>query len=416
MSKKYKVILISITSVLLFVSLIGVGYIIHNDKILKNSAEVIIKDNFSINYLNGKNLKFKNKIKEINFSVINDGDKDETFYINLLDFQTSSKNVTYELYCGKKKIMPKTKLLNNTTGSISKFLNVKALETQKYKLVVSNPDKESINFELDVEKQNIDDKNFASTIINNNQINRETKTKVGEEIAISNEGLILDVDDSGNTYYFRGNVDNNYVKFANKTWRIVRINGDKTVRLILDSDITGGQMYDANISDRIQNLKVLNNTKIYSILERWYNENLKDYDNFISSDRFCIDTSKENNDLSNYYRINVVNLPTFNCLGTKNNSKIGLITIDELIYAGATLNEPNNHFYIYSGNVASSSWTLSPFKDAIEGLYYYELGQNGSIVTSATGESSKSLRPVINIQKEVEVKGSGTSDDPYIID
>ena len=38
----------------------------------------------------------------------------------------------------------------------------------------------------------------------------------------------------GDSYYYRGNVTNNYVKFADKYWRIIRINGDGTVRVIYD--------------------------------------------------------------------------------------------------------------------------------------------------------------------------------------
>ena len=38
----------------------------------------------------------------------------------------------------------------------------------------------------------------------------------------------------GDSYYYRGNVTNNYVLFADKYWRIVRINGDGTVRVIYD--------------------------------------------------------------------------------------------------------------------------------------------------------------------------------------
>ena len=38
-------------------------------------------------------------------------------------------------------------------------------------------------------------------------------------------------DDYGTSYYFRGAVKNNYVQFANKCWRIVRITGDGSVIL-----------------------------------------------------------------------------------------------------------------------------------------------------------------------------------------
>ena len=47
-------------------------------------------------------------------------------------------------------------------------------------------------------------------------------------------------DDYGTSYYFRGAVKNNYVQFANKCWRIVRIVGDGSVKLVLHNDNTAG--------------------------------------------------------------------------------------------------------------------------------------------------------------------------------
>ena len=43
-------------------------------------------------------------------------------------------------------------------------------------------------------------------------------------------------DDYGTSYYFRGNVENNYVKFAGFYWRILRINGDGSIRMIYAGD------------------------------------------------------------------------------------------------------------------------------------------------------------------------------------
>ena len=43
-------------------------------------------------------------------------------------------------------------------------------------------------------------------------------------------------DDYGTSYYYRGTVKNNYVQFANKCWRIVRITGDGSVKLVLHND------------------------------------------------------------------------------------------------------------------------------------------------------------------------------------
>ena len=41
----------------------------------------------------------------------------------------------------------------------------------------------------------------------------------------------------GDSYYYRGNVTNNYVLFAGKYWRIIRYNGDGTLRVIYDGTV-----------------------------------------------------------------------------------------------------------------------------------------------------------------------------------
>lgn len=48
----------------------------------------------------------------------------------------------------------------------------------------------------------------------------------------TDEGLLASTDDYGTTYYYRGSVNDNYVSYAGYIWRIVRINGDGSVRLI----------------------------------------------------------------------------------------------------------------------------------------------------------------------------------------
>ena len=50
----------------------------------------------------------------------------------------------------------------------------------------------------------------------------------------SGVGMYADKDNDGKTYYYRGSVAGNYVKFAGYYWRVVRINGDGTVRMIYD--------------------------------------------------------------------------------------------------------------------------------------------------------------------------------------
>ena len=43
---------------------------------------------------------------------------------------------------------------------------------------------------------------------------------------------------SGTTYYYRGAVNNNWVKFAGMYWRIIRFNGDGSIRMDYHPRIT----------------------------------------------------------------------------------------------------------------------------------------------------------------------------------
>ena len=66
-------------------------------------------------------------------------------------------------------------------------------------------------------------------------------TTPGTAISTADEALLASAeDDNGTSYYFRGAVTNNYVEFANKCWRIVRVGGDGSVKLILHNDNTTG--------------------------------------------------------------------------------------------------------------------------------------------------------------------------------
>ena len=50
--------------------------------------------------------------------------------------------------------------------------------------------------------------------------------------ATTDKGLFMAEDDEGASYYYRGSVKNNYVSFAGFIWRIIRRNGDGSVRMI----------------------------------------------------------------------------------------------------------------------------------------------------------------------------------------
>ena len=74
------------------------------------------------------------------------------------------------------------------------------------------------------------------TILANNTVNSTTPNF--SSAATTNEGLYKAKDDLGTSYYFRGAVNNNWVKFGKDSsgndiyWRIIRVNGDGSIRMI----------------------------------------------------------------------------------------------------------------------------------------------------------------------------------------
>ena len=63
--------------------------------------------------------------------------------------------------------------------------------------------------------------------------------------------LSATIDDYGTSYYYRGGVEDNYVNFAGMCWKIVRIEGDGSTKLILEdrSAKCNSSSYTGNWSD-----------------------------------------------------------------------------------------------------------------------------------------------------------------------
>ena len=154
-------------------------------------------------------------------------------------------------------------------------------------------------------------------------------------------------DDYGTSYYFRGAVKNNYVQFANKCWRIVRITGDGSVKLVLHNDNTTGaanpcssannstnaafarysgttytsafnEKYDDNAyvgfkygtvgaSDYATTHANTNNSTILTNLETWYTNNLKTYADTIADTVWCNDKTNVTDTTFNPYNYSIVN-------------------------------------------------------------------------------------------------------------
>ena len=111
--------------------------------------------------------------------------------------------------------------MNVSTGSIAIDSTIKEMETSIFP-------KGTLAYAILNNAQNPKDDN--STIFSETPL-----TTPAVEINGENERtLSITEDDYGDSYYFRGNVIDNYVNFAGMCWRIVRIEGDGSVKLILE--------------------------------------------------------------------------------------------------------------------------------------------------------------------------------------
>ena len=310
-------------------------------------------------------------------------------------------------------------------------------------------------------------------------------TTLGAAISTASEALLASTeDDYGTSYYFRGAVKNNYVQFANKCWRIVRVGGDGFVKLILHNDNKAGaanpcasannstsaafarfsgttytsafnSSYNDNAyvgfkygtigaSDYATTHANTNKSTILTNLETWYTNNLKTYESVIDDNVWCND--KTNVTDTSYdpwgitpngkgYAKNVTYYgatqrlvsksksaggtgPSLKCNGelSKITSKVGLITADELAFAGYAFNIGNTTTYLQENATDTYWWSLSPINFNGSNAYVW------SVVGSLGGLYNYSVRNVCGLRPSISLgssttisSGTGTSEDPYVV-
>lgn len=227
------------------------------------------------------------------------------------------------------------------------------------------------------------------------------------------------------TYFFRGAVDNNYVSFAGMTWRIIRQNEDGTIRMILQNGINDNFKYKFTTNTNDYSNMYYSNSELKSILDNWYTTHLSAYDSYIATSTFCEQAKVKagpaySSGNATMIVINSYN-PSFRCTTDGNgkgilNSKIGLITYDEVAYAGAHSKKKNPSYYLNDGTL---SWTMSSAgykKNAnVWNINNKATGGNTGNLTYSEITDSYSIRPVISLKTDIEATGTGTKDLPYRI-
>ena len=225
------------------------------------------------------------------------------------------------------------------------------------------------------------------------------------------------------TYYFRGNVENNYVKFAGFTWRIVRVNEDGTVRLIMQDGINDNQTYYFNYP--ASNYYYTNSNQAKNIVDEWYNTNISinlDYSNNVAiGNYFCEEAKVKSFDnwtsgsatMTTYTSYT----PNFKCNNDGNNkgivnASVALVTYDEVVYAGGYYAQNNDNNYLYNGNSNNFFYTMSPSGSDGTTSFVWVMGR---YIGCGSVSGTYILRPVLNINSNTQIIGNGTSSNPYKI-
>lgn len=419
MAKKYKVRLMFVGILLVIMIFICFSYVKYQKYIESTNPLVIVENGLSINYLQGNTLSLRNEEKTVTFSVTNNAEEERTYYISLEDIRSNASTIKYDLIEQSGKI----KLLQNDVSkgynNLASMLKINPNETHFYTLVLYGQESLSFIAKLSVLLEEENEEYFMSTLLKNNEIKKEPLTQIGGEVATLEEGLIEANDDTGTFYYFRGKVENNYVNFANLLWRITRVNNDGSIRLVLnDYPETMGNFYESDV-ETIEDKMNFSKNKMQETLNTWYQENISAFDNYIISGKYCVDNSVYSS-LNNYVyggypRIMEEQTYTSNCLGTNYTSRIGLLSVDEVLMAGATAKETNTEYFLHIPEKTTSWWTLTPSSSDAANIMYFEVKPDGQVIAESIGTYFRGMRPVVNLIKKTSVTGSGTSTDPYVL-
>ena len=230
------------------------------------------------------------------------------------------------------------------------------------------------------------------------------------------------------TYYFRGNVENNYVSFAGQTWRIVRVNEDGTIRIVMQDGINSNANIAFNSNYNNYRYMYYTNSQAKLTLESWYQTNIgskKDLASSVASGNYyCEQAKAKYNDSwtsGSSATMNTYNkyAPDFKCSSDGNgkgvvNASVGLLSYDEVVYAGGYRRQSNSNYYLNNSSIAW--WTMSPAGFLSSNSYVWDVSPEGDIGNRYVGNVGR-LRLVINLTANTQIfDGDGTKDSPFVVE
>ena len=247
--------------------------------------------------------------------------------------------------------------------------------------------------------------------------------------------------EGGIIYFYRGDVSNNYVRYAGHYWRILQLDDYMNVRIILDESIgTSGWTNNDVLTSFDQALTTVDydNSLVKPILENWYQNNIASNANYLSlvrESKFCVDFSNElmtssGSQNQTYYFGSYIRVgvdasnyaPIFVCPTEYLRAyQVGMLSADEVSFAGGYFNTVNANFYLKTNNITTDVWTISPsyYDPTLQRAGMFLLEKTGRLsdwTSTETLTTARGIRPVITLDGSLIIAGDGTYNNPYIFE
>ena len=439
---------------------------------------------FTITNNSKEEYKYNISIKDLINTFVTEG---------YLQYKITSTNDGYNMT--EFKDIPKSSVATDTILAYSVSIPVGV--TQSYTIEFKYANDESIDQSDDMGKklsgtlfitegteqptllsQILNDNPTRSTRSNNNNGTNDfattlTTTTTGT-LFTSTESITGITDTPKEVYYYAGNTTNNWVKFANIYWRIIRTNHDSSIRLLYvgtSHDTTTGNIGTSAFNSSYYSPKyagykygedtsldtIRNNTTdstIKTVIDSWYQNNLTNYTKYLSTSAvYCNDrnlgtgqtySASSNFNFASYYRLDYAidgakagakANPSYNCtdirdaFSVENTSAkldypVSLMTADEIAFAGGvaykTMNTPYAWFISNSAGKMISGWwwSLSPFNwDGSRGVSAWFWNAVNNFMYDVSVRYHYAVRPVISLKGDLIWKsGDGSSASPYEVE
>ncbi len=404
-------------------------------------------------------LTMPNEESSITYTIEVKNGTDSTYYISqVFESIFDNENISYEIVNAES-----VKLTANTTTSFDIIFYYNSYDSE-------NTDLTAELYILFLQKNYLSD-----VILVSNAFDETGEVKTVEEsidfienkiepdfsaTATTDEGMYAVEDEAGTSYYFRGDIKDNYVYFAGYYWQIIRIDGNGDIKLIYAGEtieydeedgltlidqsigtskfnnVSGNSVYAGYVYE-LENLHgTTSDSAIKTIVDEWFNQNLysDDYIEYLTESTYCIDRSAWSefefvNEVYDYqegfiiygayYRTRSNKIPSLKCQYEVDNVELyaGLISADEASFAGLVTSINNQDNYLYTG---SSFWTISPSLYNGSSAYGIPITENGSIALDKSNDDNVvqdyDVRPTITLDSSVLYSsGEGTIDDPYTV-